>query len=440
MAMITDFDIKSLVCDNSSFGPNEIKMISGAITEDFSQYAILRDAVAELEIGEDLTPASTVRLGVCYYLLGRFSRAIETLAESDKGALSYFYIGRSHFALEDNAAAIENYDLAERFGYDRGICVLAKVESLRNSGDFDGALQGLESLDGAIMQEADYAYQYGETVATSRGASELVVEWFERAVKADDTHAGALFGLARENDRRGNDEVAMDYYRRSSMSFPSHVGSLLNLGLLYEDHAQYDRAQQCYRRILEVFPTHPKASLFLKDAEASDDQFFDLEAEKAQDRMSQILNIPVTDFELSVRSRNCLVNMGVETLGDLARTSEQELLGSKNFGETSLIEIRDMLTSKGLSLGQISLEGRPEPTVDRSQLSPEEAVVYDRPISDLNLSVRARKCMVRLRMNTIGELLRKTGDEMLECKNFGVTSLNEVREKLEIHGLKMRGD
>jgi DNA-directed RNA polymerase subunit alpha len=182
------------------------------------------------------------------------------------------------------------------------------------------------------------------------------------------------------------------------------------------------------------------SSLFLKDAEASDDQFFDLEAEKAQDRMSQILNIPVTDFELSVRSRNCLANMGVETLGDLARTSEQELLGSKNFGETSLIEIRDMLTSKGLSLGQLAHEGRPEPTVDRSQLSPEEAAVYDRPISDLNLSVRARKCMVRLRMNTIGELLRKTGDEMLECKNFGVTSLNEVREKLEIHGLKLRGD
>ena len=203
--------VKSLVCDNSSFGPNEIKMIAGDITKDFSQYAILRDAVAELEIGEDLTPASTVRLGVCYYLLGRFNRAIETLAESDKGALSYFYIGRSHFALEDYAAAVENYDLAERFGYDRGICVLAKVEALRNSGDFDGALQGLESLDGAIMQEADYAYQYGETVAASHGACELVIAWFERAVKADDTHAGALFGLARETAiATGNWETVLE--------------------------------------------------------------------------------------------------------------------------------------------------------------------------------------------------------------------------------------
>jgi DNA-directed RNA polymerase subunit alpha len=48
--------------------------------------------------------------------------------------------------------------------------------------------------------------------------------------------------------------------------------------------------------------------------------------------------------------------------------------------------------------------------------------------------------MVRLGLNTIGELVRKTGDDLLECKNFGVTSLNEVREKLTNFGLKLRGD
>ena len=48
--------------------------------------------------------------------------------------------------------------------------------------------------------------------------------------------------------------------------------------------------------------------------------------------------------------------------------------------------------------------------------------------------------MIRLGLNTVGELLRKTGDDLLECKNFGVTSLNEVREKLSIKGLKLRGD
>ena len=48
--------------------------------------------------------------------------------------------------------------------------------------------------------------------------------------------------------------------------------------------------------------------------------------------------------------------------------------------------------------------------------------------------------MVRLQINTIGELLRKTGDELLESKNFGVTSLNEVREKLTAMNLKLRGE
>ena len=44
--------------------------------------------------------------------------------------------------------------------------------------------------------------------------------------------------------------------------------------------------------------------------------------------------------------------------------------------------------------------------------------------------------MVRLGLTTVGELVRRTPDDLLECKNFGVTSLNEVREKLTAHGLE----
>src|SRR5262249_8115992 len=101
----------------------------------------------------------------------------------------------------------------------------------------------------------------------------------------------------------------------------------------------------------------------------------------------------------------------------------------------------EMMASKGLRLGQLSHERREsEPMFEPESLSDDERAMHDRPIADLNLSVRARKCMVRLGINTIGELLRRTGDELLECKNFGVTSLNEVREKLTIAGLRLRGD
>ncbi len=48
--------------------------------------------------------------------------------------------------------------------------------------------------------------------------------------------------------------------------------------------------------------------------------------------------------------------------------------------------------------------------------------------------------MIRLGISTVADLLRRTGDDLLECKNFGVTSLNEVREKIALLGLKLRGE
>ena len=70
----------------------------------------------------------------------------------------------------------------------------------------------------------------------------------------------------------------------------------------------------------------------------------------------------------------------------------------------------------------------------------EDRAMLAKPIGDLNLSVRARKCMTKLGIQTLGELLSHTGDELLECKNFGVTSLNEVREKLRELNLKLKNE
>lgn len=71
---------------------------------------------------------------------------------------------------------------------------------------------------------------------------------------------------------------------------------------------------------------------------------------------------------------------------------------------------------------------------------PNEAMLLNRPVADLNLSVRARKAMLRLGITTFGELVQKTGDDLRASKNFGMTALAEVRSKLADHGLKLRGD
>jgi DNA-directed RNA polymerase subunit alpha len=66
--------------------------------------------------------------------------------------------------------------------------------------------------------------------------------------------------------------------------------------------------------------------------------------------------------------------------------------------------------------------------------------MLNKPIGELNLSVRARKCLSKLNIQTLGDLLKHTGDELLECKNFGVTSLNEVRDKLTTLNIKLKND
>ncbi|HOP75875.1 MAG TPA: DNA-directed RNA polymerase subunit alpha C-terminal domain-containing protein [Thermogutta sp.] len=434
-------DVRQIVLSNAAFGPRDVKALADAMAEDSSQYRALRDAVAELELREE-TPASNVRLGCCLYLLGHFERAIDVLKRGDNGALAHYYLGRAYIATQKFDLALESFRAARIAGYNSDECALGEVEALRLKGNAAEALQILDRLSGPVVESAEYLFQRGATLACLGASRDEVIELYERAVQSDPYHVGALFGLGLENDRQGNDEVALELYQRCVSRFPPHLGALINLGILYEDAEQYEKAVRCYQRVLDAFPDHPRARLFLKDAQAAGRIVLDEDVARRKDRLAQILATPVTDFELSVRSRNCLQKMGIMTLGDLCRCTEQDLLASKNFGETSLAEIKEMLASKGLRLGQLLPEraaveplGEPE-----EPLAPEEEALLAKPVSELNLSVRARKCMARLGINTVGELIRKSGDELLECKNFGVTSLNEVREKLRALGLKLRGD
>ena len=60
------------------------------------------------------------------------------------------------------------------------------------------------------------------------------------------------------------------------------------------------------------------------------------------------------------------------------------------------------------------------------------------PIEDLELSERPRNCLKRGQVNTIGELLIKSEDDLLALTNFGQKSLDEVKEKLNERGLALR--
>ena len=75
------------------------------------------------------------------------------------------------------------------------------------------------------------------------------------------------------------------------------------------------------------------------------------ESELQRQQMAENVDRPIEDLDLSVRAKNCLDAISLQTIGDLAKMTESELLKLRNFGKTSLKEIRKKLADMGLSLG-----------------------------------------------------------------------------------------
>ncbi len=437
-------DLKALLVEREDCDAGTVSKLREALAQGGTQYRTLREVTEVIKKKIESASGAAVKrwhlkLGIASFFLGYVQQAVDHLRQSE-GALANFYLGRALVSRREFDEALKAYDKAEKSGYNANQVQLQRAGIYRQKGDLHQAHAILNKLAELSSHSAEYHFQLA-SCHLAEGERLTAIDHLEKAEKYDPAHTGVLFQLAHANDLAGNDEEAIGFYERCLKHPPIHVGVLKNLGVLYEDHEKYDKAVECYRRVLTGDPTDEQARLFLKDSQASQTMYYSPEEEHTFNRFSQVLEISVTDFELSVRSRNCLKKMNIKTLGDLTRISEQQLLSSKNFGETSLEEIKEIMTSKGLRLGQSLEEGTPTDTRYRpQQLSEQEQAVLNKSISDLNLSVRARKCMNRLGINMVGDLVNRTADELLESKNFGITSLSEVREKLSQLGLTLRGD
>lgn len=80
----------------------------------------------------------------------------------------------------------------------------------------------------------------------------------------------------------------------------------------------------------------------------------------------------------------------------------------------------------------------PAEPMDNDSVTVENKELLTKPVDDLQLSVRSRKCLQRLNIHTIGDLVRKTEAELLGCNNFGVTSANEIKKALGNFALSLR--
>ncbi|MCI0463829.1 MAG: tetratricopeptide repeat protein [Gemmataceae bacterium] len=438
-------DLKALLVEREDCDAGTVQKLREALAQGKTQYRTLRDVTEVLKKKAEGATGSTakrwhLKTGIAEYFLGHLGESIAHLKQAE-GALASFYLGRALVERREFDEALKAFDRAEKSGYTAAQVQLQRAGIYRQKGEQSHAKTILARLGDQSSHNAEYHFQ-NASLLLDEGDRQTAVRSLEKAVELDPGHTGALFQLGHAYDLAGNDDDAIGYYERCLSYPPVHAGVLMNLGVLYEDHEKYDKAVDCYRKVLGADPNNEHARLFLRDAQASQTMYYNPDEDYAAHRFHQVLEIPVTDFELSVRSRNCLKKMNIRTLGDLTRVSEAQLLSSKNFGETSLQEIKDMLASKGLRIGQALEEGAhyERRFTPQMPMSEAEQAVLNKPVTDMNLSVRARKCMNRLGINTLGELIQRTADELLEAKNFGMTSLNEVREKLRQYGLSLRGD
>jgi len=272
------------------------------------------------------------------------------------------------------------------------------------------------------------------------GERAMTIAELRKAAAADPENGEALFRLGYQLDLVGEEDEALSLYERACQCRPPMVNAFMNLAVLYEDRGEYAYAERALRQILDTNPNHLRALLFMKDVQASREMIIEEEQDRDIFKRKALLDTPVTDFELSVRARTCLKKMSIRSLGDLLRITEAELMSYKNFGESSLVEIKKMLSAKGLRLGQ-GLEDAHRAArralMEQYKGSGQEAVLA-KPVSDLQLSVRARKALQLLTIQTVGDLASHTEAELMGVKNFGATSLKEIKERLAEMGLGLR--
>lgn len=381
-----------------------------------------------------------VRRGTAKWLLGLSEEAIPILEPARSGKEKTYVLGLSYLEAARPADALQQLkEAAEADGSDPLISA-ALCEAKIRAGKTDEAETHVERL---LKKDTAQAHYLNGLMMDLQGYHEKAMKAYEKALELEPGHPPSLFRVAYILDLNGEDNRAMELYEQLRKLRPTHLSTTMNLGVMYEDRGEFERAAQCYQSVLDYFPNHPRAQLYLRDAKASMTMFYDEDAARREAKMAQVLAQPVAEISFSPRVRTALQKLGINSLGDLCRHSEEDFLGIQNFGRTSLRELKEFLGSKGLSLA--SGGGPPadaaapieEPVVTPGPVSDE---LQKKNLNDFEWSGRIRKVFEKLGLVTVGDLLARSEKDLLKSKNLGVTSIKEIRKKLGQLGVAMRTD
>jgi DNA-directed RNA polymerase subunit alpha len=423
------------LCSRNAWDAEMIVKIRNLVRYTAEGAQIFREYAEGVALDRETKEERDLRRAVCAWLLSSAQRSAETV-KAVSGTLKNFLEAEMAADAGNGERALAGFREAAKSGPDAKAIKVEIAAVLLKSENFDEALKTLQDAD--FEGNAEFHHVRARTLNALGRRDEACAD-FERSLAADPFHAEAKFHLAYLLDLRGEDDAAIALYQEIVEYAPSFIAALENLALLLEDKGDNEGAMAALKNALRAKPTARRAALHLRNVVESLDMYYDEGERKEAERLEAVMRLPLGDFELSVRSRNCLAKMGMKTLGELARLTDQDLMNFKNFGETSLREIRNLLESKGLRMGM-----NREDLLKRSRGSRQpQAAGTENPhivkqLNDLEFSVRARKCMQRLNLETVADLCKMSEPELLAAKNFGQTSLNEIKKKLSELGLSLK--
>jgi DNA-directed RNA polymerase subunit alpha len=361
-----------------------------------------------------------VRKAIVAFALGHFSDAEELLGGND--AYVQALMGLINHELGDYAEAKDCFAAAVKHLPE------ARVEMVRAL--LDGKrLDEAEKAINPLAEGADREFLTGRLL-DARNNVEAAIKSYEAALEKDPEHVEAAFKLGVLLDRIGDDDMAVEYYLICADVSPHYLAGVTNLGILYEERGESNAAIDCFRQVLAYNPRDHRALMMLRDAKASRSMYYDEHEERERDRMEKIMRTPVNDFELSVRSRNCLAKMNIFTLGDLLRITEQEMLSYKNFGETSLKEVKEMLAARNLRLGMFR-EG------DERSISKADQKILGESVEKLELVNRTQQMLENLGVTRIGDLAQYTDLDLYKAPGSGQSVVQELSTALGAFGISL---
>jgi DNA-directed RNA polymerase subunit alpha len=374
------------------------------------------------------TKTSNIRLGIVMWAYGNLQGAVDILKDCLPNDEAEFCMGLCLLEMNRPNKAYNYISKLYAKYKDDPYLKIRVIECEIATQRYEEGERKLEKLKIEEKDNPDVIFLIG-MLYEAKGFFEEAISEYEKILKISPLHPKTLLRLAYLANLRGDDETSKQLCEKLTQISPSYEGALINLGLIYEDIQEYDRALDCYKKVLNTYPANWRARRYYIDTLASISMKYDEEALIRAERRKKMLQAIISDLPLETKIINALKKAGITTIGDLVTKKEDDLILVPNLGKTGIRAVKEALTVKGLALAS-SEEGLPF-----DKISPD---VLNKPLSSLQWSTRLRNIFEKLGLVTIGELIRKSEDDLKNVDGVGDASLQEIKNTLSQMGLRLR--